>query len=137
MRGGLPGRNPDRQPDHRAAESQSGAAAARAWPAIRRALRGIVATRGRVDPGALVLRVQGLRALVKLPRIVRLLLRGKINPLKTLFGIKTAAAEPRTPPARPEGSAAMRFAYYPGCSARSTCAELNVATHRVAAQARP
>jgi succinate dehydrogenase / fumarate reductase, cytochrome b subunit len=27
----------------------------------------------------------------------------------------------------------MRFAYYPGCSARSTCAELNEATHRVAA----
>ena len=26
----------------------------------------------------------------------------------------------------------MRFAYYPGCSARSTCAELNEATHRVA-----
>jgi succinate dehydrogenase / fumarate reductase cytochrome b subunit len=26
----------------------------------------------------------------------------------------------------------MKFAYYPGCSARSTCAELNVATHRVA-----
>ena len=28
----------------------------------------------------------------------------------------------------------MRLAYYPGCSARSTCAELNVATHRVAAR---
>src|SRR5215470_19750364 len=28
----------------------------------------------------------------------------------------------------------MRFAYYPGCSARSTCAELNEATHRVAAR---
>ena len=27
----------------------------------------------------------------------------------------------------------MRLAYYPGCSARSTCAELNEATHRVAA----
>ena len=27
----------------------------------------------------------------------------------------------------------MKFAYYPGCSARSTCAELNEATHRVAA----
>jgi succinate dehydrogenase cytochrome b subunit len=27
----------------------------------------------------------------------------------------------------------MRFAYYPGCSARSTCAELNEATHEVAA----
>jgi len=26
----------------------------------------------------------------------------------------------------------MRWAYYPGCSARSTCAELNEATHRVA-----
>src|SRR6476619_872677 len=26
----------------------------------------------------------------------------------------------------------MKFAYYPGCSACSTCAELNVATHRVA-----
>ncbi len=27
----------------------------------------------------------------------------------------------------------MKFAYYPGCSAKSTCAELNVAMHRVAA----
>jgi succinate dehydrogenase / fumarate reductase, cytochrome b subunit len=26
----------------------------------------------------------------------------------------------------------VKFAYYPGCSARSTCAELNEATHRVA-----
>ena len=26
----------------------------------------------------------------------------------------------------------MRYAYYPGCSARSTCAELNEATHKVA-----
>jgi succinate dehydrogenase / fumarate reductase cytochrome b subunit len=28
----------------------------------------------------------------------------------------------------------MRLAYYPGCSARSTCAELNKATHRVASR---
>ena len=28
----------------------------------------------------------------------------------------------------------MRFAYYPGCSAKSTCAELNAATHKVAAR---
>src|SRR5215470_15004369 len=28
----------------------------------------------------------------------------------------------------------MNFAYYPGCSARSTCAELNEATHLVAAR---
>jgi succinate dehydrogenase / fumarate reductase, cytochrome b subunit len=28
----------------------------------------------------------------------------------------------------------MNFAYYPGCSARSTCAELNEATHKVAAK---
>lgn len=28
----------------------------------------------------------------------------------------------------------MKFAYYPGCSARSTCVELNEATHRVCAR---
>ncbi len=56
------------------------------------ALRAVVAERGRVDPGALVLRVQGLRALANLPRLVRLLLRGKIKPLRTLLRIKTAAA---------------------------------------------
>jgi succinate dehydrogenase/fumarate reductase iron-sulfur protein len=59
-----------------------------------RALGAVVASRGRVDPGALVLRVQGLRALTHLPRILRLLIRGKISPLKTLLSIKTAAADP-------------------------------------------
>ena len=59
-----------------------------------RALRRIVAARGRVDPGALVLSVQGVRAFARLPRIIRLLFRGKINPLRTLFGSRTAAAEP-------------------------------------------
>ena len=57
-----------------------------------RALRRIVAARGRVDPGALVLSVQGLRALTRLPRIVRMFLRGKINPLRTL-----SAPKPRLP----------------------------------------
>ncbi len=59
-----------------------------------RALRAIIAARGRVDPGALVFRVQGLRALANFSRVFRLLLRGKINLLKTLVGIKTAATEP-------------------------------------------
>src|SRR5207244_12081570 len=40
----------------------------------------------------------------------------------------------RTPAARTRSARPMRFAYYPGCSARSTCAELNAATHRVAAR---
>ena len=57
-----------------------------------RAFQANVAARGRVDPGALILRVQGLRALTRLPRILRLLVRGKISPLKTLLGVKTAAA---------------------------------------------
>src|SRR5690242_1290191 len=57
------------------------------------ALRDIVAARGRVDPGALVLRVQGLRALANMSRLIRLLLRRKINPWKTLFRVKTAAAQ--------------------------------------------
>jgi len=56
------------------------------------ALRDIVASRGRVDPGELVLRVQGLRALGNLRRIWRLLVRGKINPIRTIFGRKTGAA---------------------------------------------
>jgi heterodisulfide reductase subunit C len=58
------------------------------------AVRAIVAARGRVDPGALVLRVQGWRALLRLRRIVRLLVRGKISPLRTVLAIKTAAAAP-------------------------------------------
>jgi fumarate reductase (CoM/CoB) subunit B len=58
------------------------------------ALRAIIAARGRVDPGALILRVQGLRALANFARIFRLLLRGKINPLKTLLVVKTAATAP-------------------------------------------
>jgi succinate dehydrogenase/fumarate reductase iron-sulfur protein len=57
------------------------------------ALRAIVATRGRVDPGALVLRVQGLRALVNLVRLFRMLTRGKLNPYRTVFKIRTAAAD--------------------------------------------
>ena len=56
------------------------------------ALRDIVASRGRVDPGELVLRVQGLRALGNLRRILRLFARGKIDPIRTLLGIKTNAA---------------------------------------------
>jgi fumarate reductase (CoM/CoB) subunit B len=55
-------------------------------------LRRIVAARGRVDPGALVLGVQGFTALRNLPRIWRMLVRGKINPVRTLLGLRTAAA---------------------------------------------
>ena len=48
--------------------------------------------------------------------------------------IKTAASEAAGRILRAESRQHMKFAYYPGCSARSTCAELNVATHRVAAK---
>jgi succinate dehydrogenase/fumarate reductase iron-sulfur protein len=57
-----------------------------------RALRAIVAARGRVDPGALVLRVQGLRALRNLPRVLRLFWRGKIDPIRTFVRKTTPAA---------------------------------------------
>src|SRR4051812_28469142 len=57
------------------------------------ALRDIVAERGRLDPGALILRVQGVWALANMPRLIRMLLRRKINPLRTLFKIRTAGAE--------------------------------------------
>jgi fumarate reductase (CoM/CoB) subunit B len=72
------------------------AKAARLVPGMAKhsfALRDIVAARGWVDPSALVLRVQGLRALTRMPRVIRLLLRGKINPLKSCLRVKSAAAE--------------------------------------------
>jgi succinate dehydrogenase/fumarate reductase iron-sulfur protein len=56
------------------------------------AFREVVARRGRIDPGELILRVQGLRALAVILRLIRLLIRGKINPLRTLLGVKTPAA---------------------------------------------
>jgi heterodisulfide reductase subunit C len=56
------------------------------------ALRSVVAERGRVDPSALMLRVQGLRALANVTRALRLLMRRKIDPLKTLLKRKTDAA---------------------------------------------
>ena len=56
------------------------------------ALRDVVAARGLVDPGALVLRVRGIRALSNVGRLFRLLLRGKIRPLRTILGRGTPAA---------------------------------------------
>ncbi len=56
------------------------------------AFRAVVARRGRIDPGELILRIQGLRVLAVIPRLIRLLVRGKINPLRTLLGLKTPAA---------------------------------------------
>lgn len=46
----------------------------------------IIHRRGRIDPSELVLRAQGLLLLRSLRRAIRLLLRGKIDPLRTLFG---------------------------------------------------
>src|SRR5262245_37047410 len=56
------------------------------------ALRAVVAERGYVDPSALVLRVRGLNALSNLPRVLRLLIRGKIDPIKTFLRRKTPAS---------------------------------------------
>ena len=56
------------------------------------ALHAVVAMRGRVDPGALVLRVQGFRALANLPRLLRLFLRGKIDPIRTFLKRTTPGA---------------------------------------------
>lgn len=57
------------------------------------AFRAVVARRGRIDPGELILRLQGLRVLAVIPRLIRLLVRGKIKPLRTLLGLKTPAAD--------------------------------------------
>ncbi len=57
-----------------------------------RALRATIAVRGYVDPTALVLRVRGLATLFDLPRALRLFLRGKIDPFKTVFSQRTPAS---------------------------------------------
>ena len=56
------------------------------------ALRAIVAARGYVDPSALMLRMRGFKVLRDLPRAFRLLLRGKINPIRTFLKRKTPAS---------------------------------------------
>lgn len=52
-----------------------------------RAFMEIIEGRGRIDPSALVLRVQGIAAALRRPRrTLKLLWRGKINPFRTFFG---------------------------------------------------
>jgi succinate dehydrogenase/fumarate reductase iron-sulfur protein len=46
----------------------------------------IIQRRGRIDPSELVLRTQGAAALLHVGRVLRLWLRGKIYPLRTVFG---------------------------------------------------
>ena len=57
------------------------------------AFKAIIASRGRIDPSELVLRVQGPKVLLQIVRAWRLLVRGKINPWKTLFGKSPGAAK--------------------------------------------
>ena len=52
-----------------------------------RAFMGIIERRGWIDPSGLVIATRGWAAALGSPRrVLKLLLRGKINPLKTLFG---------------------------------------------------
>jgi len=50
------------------------------------AFMNVVKRRGYVDPSALVLRIQGFKALKKIGRVFRLVLRRKVHLGKTLFG---------------------------------------------------
>ena len=71
------------------------AKAARLVPRMARhakIFRRIVARRGYIDPTELVLSVQGIRILGSIWRALRLFLRGKINPLVSIFDSRSAAA---------------------------------------------
>ena len=94
------------------------------------ALRAIVAARGRVDPGALVLARAGAARIQKSAAHFAPSGAGQNRSSARLYSC--GRPPPRRRAAYPQSGALMKFAYYPGCSARSTCAELNVATHRVA-----
>jgi succinate dehydrogenase/fumarate reductase iron-sulfur protein len=68
------------------------ALAARVTPYMAKhalAFHKVVARRGRIDPTELVVRVQGLRILGSIPRALRLLIRGKISPLVSIFGSRS------------------------------------------------
>ena len=52
-----------------------------------RAFMGIIERRGRIDPSGLVIATRGWAAALGSPRrVLKLLLRGKIDPLRTVFG---------------------------------------------------
>ena len=128
-----PGCSPYRQLGHQDAESESRlAGSARDGSATRAHCARIVAARGRVSSGRVS--AAAFRACVRArrPRIVRLLLRGKINPLRKLLGTKTTAAEPGTPSARPRRRhdedlhiipAARRAAPAPNLTSRPTASQ--------------
>jgi succinate dehydrogenase/fumarate reductase iron-sulfur protein len=68
------------------------AIAARVTPNMAKhalAFHKVVARRGRIDPTELIVRVQGLRILGLIPRALRLLIRGKISPLVSIFGSRS------------------------------------------------
>lgn len=54
--------------------------------------RKIIARRGWIDPTELVLRVQGMKALLNIRRVAILLIKQKVHPIKTLFGRARASA---------------------------------------------
>ena len=57
------------------------------------AFRSLLIRDGEVDPSALVLKLHGLKSFQRLGRIWKLLRHGKINPFKTFFHRKSAAAD--------------------------------------------
>ena len=117
VRGGLPGQHSDRQPRHRAAEGQSGGAGARhgeasACVCAQSSQRAAASIRARWCCAC-----RDCGRLRNMPRVLRLLLRGKIDPIKTFLRTKDAGGCGSRAPAR-RRRPSMKFAYYPGCSAR-------------------
>jgi succinate dehydrogenase/fumarate reductase iron-sulfur protein len=59
---------------------------AREKPRHQHVFLDVIRRRGRIDPSELVLRIQGVRALAPLRRVLSLLVKRKVNPLATVFG---------------------------------------------------
>src|SRR5205807_6173552 len=133
VRGSLPRCHPDRQPHHRAAQSQdrrahsndgtafAGIAHGRGGPWPGRSRRAGASGSGAADAreSAADCQVVGARQ----DRSDQDIPEGQDG------GVRRGASA-----AWQRGREQMKFAYYPGCSARSTCAELNEATHLVASK---
>src|SRR5262249_36148958 len=131
MRGGVPGEHPDREPGDRAVEGKNGSLGPRHGETFECTARGRGGARlcRSERAGSQSAWTQGA------PRSeARTALA---LPWQDQFAKDVAetqnAGERRGGAVSWARGCPVKFAYYPGCSARSTCAELNEATHRVAA----
>src|ERR1700759_414070 len=132
MRGGLPGEDPDRVAGDRALKGEDGEAAAGAGKALVDVQLDHRVTRPDRSDRAGVARA-GHESRPERGAGTAAVDRRQDQSAQNTFREENRSGHRGEPPAQPKGCRTpMRFAYYPGCSAKSSCAELNEAMRNVA-----